>query len=163
MKTKLQKLIEYKVTQIIKEETEYNIFFNKMMDLFGVKSPGEFKDENQKKEFFNTIEMYWNEGEGPNGKDWEKKVKVQLESKQHSDKDILTYLSKQPKNTILFGVNKNDIIKLISNSDLTHKWSNDYFNKVDNAINKIDKQLNEIYKLKKYITKIVSEQLNKRK
>ena len=45
----------------IKEETEYQKFFTKKLEKFGVKSPAELSDEDKKK-FFDEIDAEW-EGE----------------------------------------------------------------------------------------------------
>ena len=45
-------------------QKKYKEFYQKMLDKFGVKSPGEM-DDDKKKEFFNAIEKGWKEGEGP--------------------------------------------------------------------------------------------------
>ena len=52
----------------VNEESElqkkYKEFYAKMLDKFGVKSPGEL-DDDKKKEFYDAIEKGWKEGEGP--------------------------------------------------------------------------------------------------
>ena len=50
-----------KSKEIIKEETEYQKFFSKKLEKFGVKSPAELSDEDKKK-FFDEIDAEW-EGE----------------------------------------------------------------------------------------------------
>ena len=54
--------------ELTNEESElqkkYKEFYAKMLDKFGVKSPGEL-DDDKKKEFFAAIEKGWKEGEGP--------------------------------------------------------------------------------------------------
>ena len=45
-------------------QKKYKEFYDKMLNKFGVKSPGEM-DDDKKKEFFNAIEKGWKEGEGP--------------------------------------------------------------------------------------------------
>ena len=47
-----------------KLQKEYKAFYAKMLEKFGVKSPGEL-DDAKKKEFFAAIEKGWKEGEGP--------------------------------------------------------------------------------------------------
>ena len=43
----------------VEEETEYQKFFKKALDKFGVSSPDEFEDEEKKKEFFNYVDKEW--------------------------------------------------------------------------------------------------------
>ena len=38
---------------------EYQAFFKSMLKKFGVSSPGEFKDDAKKKEFFAAVESGW--------------------------------------------------------------------------------------------------------
>ena len=47
--------------ETVKEETEYQKFFAKKLEKFGVKSPAELSDEDKKK-FFDEIDAEW-EGE----------------------------------------------------------------------------------------------------
>ena len=47
-----------------KLQKEYKAFYAKMLEKFGVKSPGEL-DDDKKKEFYDAIEKGWKEGEGP--------------------------------------------------------------------------------------------------
>lgn len=54
-------LREAESKETIKEETEYQKFFAKKLEKFGVKSPAELSDEDKKK-FFSEIENEW-EGE----------------------------------------------------------------------------------------------------
>ena len=44
--------------ETVNEETEYQKFFTKKLEKFGVKSPAELSDEDKKK-FFNEIENEW--------------------------------------------------------------------------------------------------------
>jgi hypothetical protein len=45
-------------------QKKFREFFDKLLDKFGVKSPSELTDD-QKKEFFNAIAIWWKKGEGP--------------------------------------------------------------------------------------------------
>ena len=64
-KTKKVEVDEIKLTDEESElQKKYKEFYQKMLDKFGVKSPGEM-DDDKKKEFFNAIEKGWKEGEGP--------------------------------------------------------------------------------------------------
>ena len=58
-----------------------------------------------------------------------------------SDKKVLDHVNSLPAGTIVYGVNKNDIAKVINDPDKTHGWDNDHFNKVDDAIDKINTSL----------------------
>ena len=51
-------LREAESKETIKEETEYQKFFSKKLEKFGVKSPAELSDEDKKK-FFSEIEAEW--------------------------------------------------------------------------------------------------------
>jgi len=41
------------------EDTEYQKFFKKALDKFGVSSPSEFDSEEEKKKFFNYVDKNW--------------------------------------------------------------------------------------------------------
>jgi len=47
-----------KSLDLIKEETDYQIYFKKMLKKFGVKSPMELKGEERKK-FFTAVKAGW--------------------------------------------------------------------------------------------------------
>lgn len=47
------------IRQVVQEETEYQEFFKKALDMHGVDSPADFKTDEEKKEFFNWIEKNW--------------------------------------------------------------------------------------------------------
>lgn len=71
---------------------------------------------------------------------------LEVNAGKTSSKDIrlIQYVKrkiKEDKNKvlILYGVNAKDILKLLETPEKTHKWKNDYFNKVDVAINKLYK------------------------
>ena len=49
------------IREVIKEETDYQKFFNKALEKFGVKSPDELEGE-KKTEFFDYVDKNW-EGE----------------------------------------------------------------------------------------------------
>ncbi|NWJ43763.1 hypothetical protein HX837_06130 [Marine Group I thaumarchaeote] len=91
----------------VNEESElqkkYKEFYQKMLDKFGVKSPGGL-DDAKKKEFFAAIEKGWKEGEGP------VKEEVELDESEANDKrnaainvgiDLRTYLKKHRGETEL--------------------------------------------------------------
>ena len=46
------------IRSIIREETEYQKFFDKALSKYGVKSPEELEGE-KKKEFFNYVDKNW--------------------------------------------------------------------------------------------------------
>lgn len=55
-----------------------------------------------------------------------------------SELEILKTLKpNKGKSAAFYGVAVDDIIKLLETPDKTHRWDNDYFNKVDNVINKL--------------------------
>ena len=54
-KSKLRETIK----SVIREETQYQIFFKKALKKFGVSSPDEFESEEKKKEFFNYVDKNW--------------------------------------------------------------------------------------------------------
>ena len=99
--------IEKKEEVEIEEESElqkkYKEFYAKMLDKFGVKSPGEL-DDDKKKEFYDAIEKGCKEGEGP------VKEEVELDESEANDKrnaainvgiDLRTYLKKHRGETEL--------------------------------------------------------------
>lgn len=47
------------IKDIIREETQYQIFFKKALKKFGVSSPDEFESEEKKKEFFDYVDDNW--------------------------------------------------------------------------------------------------------
>lgn len=54
--TKLKEL----VSQIVEEEqTKYQMFFDRALKKFGVKSPADFKSDERKKEFFDYVDKNW--------------------------------------------------------------------------------------------------------
>ena len=53
------RLLEKKDKEEVEEETEYQKFFKKALDKFGVSSPADFKDDEKKKEFFNYVDNEW--------------------------------------------------------------------------------------------------------
>lgn len=62
------------------------------------------------------------------------------------DKKVLDYVKKEQNKKsnqplIIYGVNAKDIIKMIEKPNETHKWKNDHFNKVENAVDKIYKKI----------------------
>lgn len=54
---KKQKLKEY-IKNIVKEETEYQKFFKKVLDEFGVSSPKELSGDKEK-EFYDYVDKNW--------------------------------------------------------------------------------------------------------
>jgi hypothetical protein len=68
----------------VTEETEYQKFFAKKLKEAGVKSPAEFKSDDEKKEFFDMIKKEWkgSTNEEKKGKDEEE---GDDESKEHED------------------------------------------------------------------------------
>lgn len=69
----LKKIIKEEYSKLIEDlKTEYQNFFDKMLKIYKVDSPDDLDDE-KKKEFFNNIEMYWDEGKGAK-EGWEDKI-----------------------------------------------------------------------------------------
>lgn len=55
---KLKDLIkDWKIVE--QEDSEYDKFFKKAMDKFGVSSPDEFESDEKKKEFFDYVDKNW--------------------------------------------------------------------------------------------------------
>lgn len=47
-----------KIGNFLNEESEYQKFFNKKLEKYGVKSPDELSDE-EKKKFYNEVDKEW--------------------------------------------------------------------------------------------------------
>ena len=62
-KLKEMKAIKEEQEKSAKQE-EYAQFFKKTLQKYGVSSPGELKDEEEKKKFFNEIDKGWEPGKG---------------------------------------------------------------------------------------------------
>jgi len=90
---KLRRLNEEELSPLRKE---YMSYFDKMMDLFGVDSPADFKDEEKEKEFYMTIKMNWDKGVGAE-KGWEDKVRVQLGLDKLEEQKLRRYIRKTIK------------------------------------------------------------------
>lgn len=62
----MKKLVSYNnFVNESKLQNEYRDFFSKMLEIYGVKSPAEFKDDKSKAEkFYDDIKKGWNNGEG---------------------------------------------------------------------------------------------------
>lgn len=77
-----------------KLQNDYRDFFSKMLEIYGVKSPAEFKDDKSKAEkFYEDIKKGWNNGEGISqyGKElidkFEKGEKIEESKKDECDDD----------------------------------------------------------------------------
>lgn len=62
------------------------------------------------------------------------------------EKKVVAYIKKEQKKKpgtplAIFGVHANDIIKMIEQPGKTHKWDNDYFNKVEKAFDKLSAKI----------------------
>ena len=74
-------------------QKKYKEFYDKMLNKFGVKSPGEM-DDDKKKEFFNAIEKGWKEGEGPVKEEIEEShIPVSVDGRKKGFREALTRLS----------------------------------------------------------------------
>ena len=54
----MSKITKKSLRKMIKEETEYQLFFRKALDKYGVESPEDL-DDDKKKEFFNYVDNNW--------------------------------------------------------------------------------------------------------
>ena len=74
-------------------QKKYKEFYDKMLNKFGVKSPGEM-DDAKKKEFFNAIEKGWKEGEGPVKEEIEEShIPVSVDGRGKGFKEAISRLS----------------------------------------------------------------------
>ena len=61
-----------------------------------------------------------------------------------SDKQVVAHIKDQMKrkpNFVLYGANAKDIIKMIEKPQDTHKWSTDFYNKVEKALDQVGKKI----------------------
>lgn len=72
-----------------------------------------------------SAENLWNDLKGSGGSD-------------EAEKKIAEKLKKDPE-IVIFGVKGSDVVKLINDPSSTHKWDNDYFEKVDAVLEKLKK------------------------
>lgn len=94
-----------------KLQNDYRDFFSKMLEIYGVKSPSEFKNDKSKAEkFYDDIKKGWNNGEGISqyGKELIEKGKKIDESKNYKSNDI--------------NINKNKIIKESNYTTPSELW-----------------------------------------
>jgi len=86
-KSKLRETIK----SVIREETQYQIFFKKALKKFGVSSPDDFESEEKKKEFFDYVDNNWkadNEGVDEDAYDRERDARAMgYPSAKAADKD----------------------------------------------------------------------------
>lgn len=47
------------VREVIREEEEYQKYFQSMLKKYGVSSPADFKSDDEKKAFFNAVDKNW--------------------------------------------------------------------------------------------------------
>lgn len=81
--------------ELQEEETEYEKFFRKALKKFGVSDPSEFKNEEEKKKFFNYIDKEYKSDvekstgkEDPDADDDEKVAREKSEKSENVDIDI---------------------------------------------------------------------------
>jgi len=59
-KQEIRNLIREEISSILNEETEYQKYFQQMMDVFGIDSPQDLSDK-RKKKFFDFVSLGWDE------------------------------------------------------------------------------------------------------
>jgi ribosomal protein L17 len=94
----LKKIIKEEYSKLIEDlKQEYQNFFDKMLKIYKVDSPDDLDDE-KKKEFFNNIEMYWDEGKGAK-EGWEDKINedIYFSNPKMDEKRLKSYLMQTAK------------------------------------------------------------------
>jgi len=59
-KQEIRNLVREEISSILNEETEYQKYFQQMMDVFGIDSPQDLSDK-RKKKFFDFVSLGWDE------------------------------------------------------------------------------------------------------